>query len=64
MLRRFVALALWAYFGWYLAAHLATLIGVPAELSVTGALVMALVATIDVSRFRRSRPEIAKSSAS
>lgn len=56
MLERIVAGALWAIFGWYLAAHLASLTGVSLELAPIGALVMAVIAFVDWRSLIRRAP--------
>jgi hypothetical protein len=47
MIRRFVAFALWAYFGWYAAAYVLSLFGMPTTLAPIGAAVMVVIAAID-----------------
>jgi hypothetical protein len=47
MLRRITAIGLWAYFGWYLAAHVAALAALPLELAPVGGMLMATVALVD-----------------
>lgn len=47
MMRRIVAAALWSYFGWYLAAHLASVFGLPLELAPAGGLLMLAIALLD-----------------
>jgi len=47
MLQRITAGGLWAFFGWYLAAHIASLTGFPLSLALIGAVVMAAVAFVD-----------------
>jgi hypothetical protein len=47
MIRRFVAFALWAYFGWYAAAYVLSLFGMPTTLAPIGAAVMIVVAAVD-----------------
>ena len=49
MLRRTVATALWAYFGWYLASYIAAISGVPSGLAIIGAILMAIGAFVDLS---------------
>lgn len=59
MIRRIVAVALWAYAAWYLAALLALAFGGP---DVAGPIAAALVVAVDVvgglraSRVRRGAP--------
>lgn len=55
MTRRIVAAVLWGYFGWYLAAHVASLFGIPADLAPIGGLLMAAIALIDWGRLTRTR---------
>jgi hypothetical protein len=50
MLRRVVAVALWAYFGWYLAAHIGTVTPLPIELAPAGGLIMVGIAVVDWRR--------------
>lgn len=47
MLQRIVAGGLWAFFGWYLVAHIASLTGLPLGIAPIGALVVAAVAFVD-----------------
>ena len=47
MIRRTVAFALWAYFGWYAAAYVMTQLGMPTTLAPLGAAVMIVIAAID-----------------
>ena len=47
MFRRFVAFALWAYFGWYAAAFVVSVLGIPTTLAPIGAAVMVVAAAID-----------------
>ena len=44
MIRRFISLALWTYFAWYLGAMLATFTGGPAVAGPIAALLTALLA--------------------
>lgn len=53
MLRRVIATILWAYFGWYLAAHIVALADLPFGLAILGGAAMAAVASVDVRRLRR-----------
>jgi hypothetical protein len=54
MFRRIVAFALWAYFGWYAAAFVLSVLGMPTTLAPVGAAVMVVVAAIDWRGMRRS----------
>ncbi len=47
MVQRIVAGGLWVFFGWYLAAHIASLTGTPVSLAPIGAVIMAVVAFVD-----------------
>lgn len=54
MLQRTAAGALWAFFGWYLVAHIASLTGMPLSLAPIGAVVTAVVVFIDWPSLARS----------
>lgn len=57
MLHRITAIGLWAYFGWYLASHVAALAGLPVALAPVGGVLMAAVALVDWRTLvRRPRP--------
>ena len=56
MIRRSLALALWAYFAWYLAATLASIIGAPSVAGPTAALLTLGVGAIGWARARRGAP--------
>ena len=62
MLRRLVALTLWAYFGWYLASYLAAVAGVASSFAIIGGVAMGAVALVDFRRVRRTG-EIAEANA-
>jgi hypothetical protein len=47
MIRRLVACALWAYFGWYAAAYLLTMLDMPTTLAPLGGAVMVMVVVPD-----------------
>ncbi len=47
MLRRVVATALWAYFGWYLAGHLLSITGMPMDIAPLGGVLVGCVAQYD-----------------
>lgn len=47
MLRHTAALLLWAYFGWYLAATLADLLGLPMALGPIGGVIVGAIAMRD-----------------
>ena len=47
MIRRVVACALWAYFGWYAAVYLLTMFGLPTTLAPLGGAVMIVVVGLD-----------------
>jgi hypothetical protein len=47
MLRRIVAFALWGYFGWYAAAYILSLFGMPTTLAPLGAAAMIVIAGVD-----------------
>jgi hypothetical protein len=47
MIRRIVAFALWGYFGWYVAAYLLSILGMPTTLAPIGAGVMVAIACVD-----------------
>jgi hypothetical protein len=53
MARRVIALALWAYFGWYLTAMLAMAFGLPTQAAPIGGLLMGTLALVDWRRWRR-----------
>ena len=53
MLHRVTAIGLWAYFGWYLASHIAALAGLPVALAPVGGVLMAAVALVDWRTFVR-----------
>jgi hypothetical protein len=63
MFRRVLATALWAYFGWYLAAHLAAVTGVPSSLAVIGGVAMGALALVDFPGRLRRTPPIAEANA-
>ena len=50
MTRRIIATALWAYFGWFLAATVLSVLGLPTAISPVGGILMAGVALIDWRR--------------
>lgn len=50
-----MAVGLWAYFGWYLAAHATALLGVPPSLAPLGGLLMAVIALYDWRRLADGR---------
>jgi hypothetical protein len=52
MTRRIAALALWAYFAWYLAAMIASVIGGPA---IAGPIAAVLTAALGIVGWARSR---------
>jgi hypothetical protein len=52
MLRRMIALALWAYFGWYLGSIIAAFTGTP---TIIGPALGALVAAVALVDWRRAR---------
>jgi hypothetical protein len=54
VIRRTVAFALWAYFGWYAAAYVMTQLGMPTTLAPLGAAVMIVIAAIDWPALVRS----------
>jgi hypothetical protein len=47
MARRIAALLLWAYFGWFLTATIASLASLPVAVGPIGGLVMAAFALVD-----------------
>jgi hypothetical protein len=47
MIRRIVAFALWAYFGWYATAYVLLLFGIPTTLAPLGAAVMIVIAGVE-----------------
>jgi hypothetical protein len=47
MTPRLVACALWAYFGWYAAAYLLTMLDMPTTLAPFGGAVMIVVVVLD-----------------
>ena len=47
MIRRVVAFAIWAYFGWYAAAYLLTMFDVPTTLAPLGGAAMIVVVAVD-----------------
>ena len=47
-MRRYIALALWAYFGWYAAAHVLSAAGGPTALAPLGGLLMGAIALRDL----------------
>ena len=51
MTRRIIATALWAYFGWFLAATVLSVLGLPTAISPVGGILMAGVALVDWRRF-------------
>jgi len=55
MLRRMVALGLWAYFGWYLAGLLSVSLGLPQLIGPIGGIAMAAAATVDWRSLVRAR---------
>jgi hypothetical protein len=56
MIRRFVVLALWTYFAWYLGAMLATFTGGPAIAGPIAGVLTAAVGTYGWLRAARRRP--------
>lgn len=59
MFRRTVALLLWAYFGWYLTATVADILGLPMALGPVGSVLMGALALRDwpaLTRARFARP--------
>jgi hypothetical protein len=61
MLRRTIALILWAYFAWYLGALVANAAGLPSVIGPMAALAMAAFAVYDWRRPRNvPRPAPAK----
>lgn len=56
MTRRILAVALWAFFGWYLGALAAATTGLPSDWAPLAGLLMAVVALVDWrhGRFVRS----------
>lgn len=54
MFRRTIALVLWTYFGWYLTALAATVIGLPTLIAPLGGIAMAAIALHDWRSARRS----------
>lgn len=52
MVRRSIALALWAYFGWYLGVMVAHAAGLPSWVGPVAAVTMAAVALVDWRRLR------------
>ena len=63
MARRMVALALWAYFGWFLAATLAREAGLPLDYAALGGVAMGAFALVDWRRRMAARSRPAWSSA-
>jgi hypothetical protein len=55
MTRRIVAIALWGYFGWYLASLAAVGIGLPQVIGPIGGLIIATVAAVDWRSLIRAR---------
>ncbi|MFN2418212.1 MAG: hypothetical protein ABR593_04720 [Candidatus Limnocylindria bacterium] len=55
MTKRIVAVGLWAYFGWYLAAHVTALLGSPASLAPLGGVLMVVIALYDWRRLAYGR---------
>jgi hypothetical protein len=53
-MRRLIACALWAYFGWYLTAMLAASAGLPTELGPVGGAAIGVFALIDWRGRQRS----------
>jgi len=51
-MRQIVSAALWAYFGWYLAAHLTSVFGLPNEIAPVGGLLMLAFAMVNWRWFR------------
>jgi hypothetical protein len=50
MARRMIALAMWAYLGWYVASFLTVWMELPASLAPAGGVVMAALALVDWRR--------------
>jgi hypothetical protein len=53
-MRRSIAFALWAYFGWYLTTMLASAAGLPTEIGPVGGVAIGVLALIDWRRRQRS----------
>ena len=62
MTRRIVATALWAYFGWFLAATLASAGLLPAAAAPIGGIVVAAIALYDWRHLRAAPPKNAADS--
>jgi hypothetical protein len=62
MLRRTVALTLWVYFAWYLAAMLGTVVPLPAIAAPVAAIAMGGFALVDWRRIRATRLRVARHS--
>ena len=58
MTRRIIATALWAYFGWFLAATVLSLLGLSTAISPLGGILMAGVALIDWRRLAQAKPAV------
>ena len=56
MTRRIIAVTLWAYFGWFMAATVLSLLGLPTAISPLGGILMAGVALIDWRRLGQAKP--------
>jgi hypothetical protein len=54
MAQRIFAGALWAFFGWYLTAHVASLAGLPLDIALLGAPAMAAIAFVDWRNLTRT----------
>jgi hypothetical protein len=63
MTRRIVAIALWGYFGWYLASLAAVGIGLPPAIGPVGGIIMAAVAAVDWRTLIRARAAVKLESA-
>jgi hypothetical protein len=53
-MRRSIAFALWAYFGWYLTTMLASFAGLPTEIGMVGGVAIGVLALIDWRGRRQS----------
>jgi hypothetical protein len=59
MLRRTLAIALWAYFGWYLGSLVATFTGMPTAIGPATGVMVAAIALVDWRRPRLVRQQAA-----
>ena len=53
-MRRSIAFALWAYFGWYLTTMIAAAVGLPTEVGLVGGIAIGVFALIDWRGRQRS----------